>query len=150
MEGSGDSSSLVLGVYTGPPSSAPTCSIPEVPSANTLAQRIINSTANYFSFHKGLEAQLMILVNVGLSMLPLQCPCLPSSDTHLMCHSDTSEAYAKCHKLFPFHCFVNLTHLDTYIHGPFKFATICGQKFRDQICQKNWDILWSRPARFTT
>ena len=60
----------------------------------------------------------------------LSGPC-SSSDKHLICPSDTSTAYAKCNKLLPFHRFLNLTHTDTYIHGPFNIATINGRKSRD-------------------
>jgi hypothetical protein len=48
MDDSSNLSSLILGLYTGPPPPTPTCSIPEIPSANTLAQRIISSTDKLF------------------------------------------------------------------------------------------------------
>jgi hypothetical protein len=38
--------------------------------------------------------------------------------------SDSSEDYANRHKLLPFCKWVNLTHQDTFIHGPFDFATV--------------------------
>ena len=60
----------------------------------------------------------------------LSGPC-SSLDTHLICPSDTSTAYAKRNKLLPFHRFLNLTHTDTYIHGPFNIATINGRKSCD-------------------
>jgi hypothetical protein len=43
-----DTIQLAPGFYTGPPPSAPTCSIPSTPSVNILAQRIINSTNKLF------------------------------------------------------------------------------------------------------
>jgi hypothetical protein len=77
----------------------------------------------------------------------LSGPC-SSSNTHLICPSDTSKAYAKRHKLHLFHRFLNLTHTDLYIHGPFNFATVNGRKSRDCICNANWDILWSNTNMF--
>ena len=45
-------------------------------------------------------------------------------DVHLITTSDTSEDRAAKHNLHPVQCWVNLTHADTYIHGPFEFATV--------------------------
>jgi hypothetical protein len=45
-------------------------------------------------------------------------------DAHLLTPSDSSEKRAEKHKLHPIRAWVNLTHSDTYIHGPFDFATI--------------------------
>jgi hypothetical protein len=53
----------------------------------------------------------------------IMCPNL-STDTHLIRPSETSDDYALHHKLLPFRKWLNITHLDTYIHGPFEFATI--------------------------
>jgi hypothetical protein len=64
-------------------------------------------------------------------------PCL-SCDTHLIRPSDTSKAYASQHRQY-----INLTHLDTYIHGPFDFATLGGRNSRDRISADDWLILWS-------
>ena len=74
-------------------------------------------------------------------------PC-SSSDTHLIRPSDTSEAYALHHKLLPFHQYINLTHQNTYIHGPFDFATVHGCKSRDRMDQVDWGILCSHTAMF--
>jgi hypothetical protein len=41
-----------------------------------------------------------------------------SSTTHFIRPSDTSEAHASKCKLVPFRRWLNLTHSDTYIHGP--------------------------------
>jgi len=57
----------------------------------------------------------------------LQSP-LSKMDTHLIQPSDSSEVYANRHKLLPFRKWVNLTHQDTFIHGPFDFATVNGWK----------------------
>ncbi len=41
----------------------------------------------------------------------------------------------------PFRRWLNLTHTDTYIHGPFNFATVHGHKMRDRVSQGDWDVL---------
>ena len=70
----------------------------------------------------------------------LQSP-LSTTETHLIRPSDSSEDYATRHKLLPFRKWVNLTHHDTFIHGPFDFATVNGRKTRDRISQPDWDVL---------
>jgi hypothetical protein len=77
----------------------------------------------------------------------LMGPC-SSCDTHLIRPTDTSEAYASRHHLFSFGQYVNLTHSDTYIHGPFNFATFSGRKSRDRMSGNDWSILRSRTAMF--
>jgi hypothetical protein len=67
---------------------------------------------------------------------------------HLIHPSDTLEALAFKQKLVPFHQWLNLTHSDTYLHGPFKFATVNGQKTLYRIAQPNWDILSHQTTRF--
>jgi len=62
-------------------------------------------------------------------------------DTHLIRPSDSSEDYATRHKLLPFCKWVNLTHHDTFIYGPFDFATVNGRKTQDRISQPDWDVL---------
>jgi hypothetical protein len=66
-----------------------------------------------------------------------------STTTHLIRPSDTSENHATHAKLVPFRCWINLTHTDTYLHGPFKFANVNGRKTRDRVVQADWDILSS-------
>jgi hypothetical protein len=61
--------------------------------------------------------------------------------THLIRPSDTSESHATRAKLVPFCRWINLTHTDTYLHGPFEFATVNGRKTRDRVAQADWDIL---------
>jgi hypothetical protein len=65
----------------------------------------------------------------------------PYAATHLIQPSDTSEAHAKHHGLVPFRHWTNLTHSDTFIHGPFNFAIIEACKTCDRISQIDWDIL---------
>jgi hypothetical protein len=58
---------------------------------------------------------------------------------------DTSDSYVARHKLMPFKKWLNIRHLDTYIHGPFKFASICGCKTWDHVAQPDWDVLhWNK------
>jgi len=190
----GDSLITIPGLYTGPPPSAPTCSIPSVPSANSLAQRIITSADKlFFISHKiggsDDEVREWRLVRIAFCATTSSHPsCLDddkyiveffishpadyrynatnqrfwlqyhnqlelleqcsSSNTHLIRPSNTSEAYALCHKLLPFRRYTNLTHSDTYIHGPFDFTTVNGRKSRDRIDQADWGILCSCTAMF--
>jgi hypothetical protein len=74
----------------------------------------------------------------------------PTSTTtmHLICPSNTLEALAMKQKLVPFCCWLNLTHLDTYLHGPCNFATINGQKTHGRIAQHDWDILSCQAVQF--
>jgi hypothetical protein len=71
-----------------------------------------------------------------------------STDTHLDQPSDTLDAYAKRHNLLPYWKWLNITHLDTYIHGPFEFATVHGRKTRNRISQDEWDILRKHSSMF--
>jgi hypothetical protein len=48
------------------------------------------------------------------------------TETHLVCPSETSDNHAKRHNLLPFQKWLNITHTDTYIHGPFEFTTVRG------------------------
>ena len=179
------------GMYTGPPPAPPLCSVPPVPSASILAQRIINSADKLFFISRkiGFSIREWRLVRVAFSAStssypscledgkyivdfysshPADCrlnainqrfwlryhtqedlmgPC-STCDTHLIRPSDTSEAYASRHHLLPFRQYVNLTHSDTYIHGPFDFATLGGRKTRDRVCSDDWSILRSRKEMF--
>jgi hypothetical protein len=66
-------------------------------------------------------------------------------DAHLITPSNTSKDQGKQHLLVPNQAWANLTHSDTYIHGPFEFAIVRGRKTRDRIGQKDWDALaWSK------
>ncbi len=70
----------------------------------------------------------------------LQSP-LTTTDTHLICPTDTLVDYAQYHKLCPFQKWLNLAHLDTFIHGPFDFASVHGWKTQDPVSQADWDVL---------
>jgi hypothetical protein len=71
-----------------------------------------------------------------------------STETHLVQPSDTSDDYAQRHNLLSFRKWLNITHLDTYIHGPFEFATICDRKMHDRISQDDWDVIWKYSSMF--
>jgi hypothetical protein len=71
-----------------------------------------------------------------------------STLTHLIHPSDMSDAYAAQCKLVPFHRWLNLTHSDTYIHGPFDFVAVNGRKTRDRISQSDWDVLATHSSMF--
>jgi hypothetical protein len=77
----------------------------------------------------------------------LASPCL-TTDTHLVQPMDTSDSYVACHKLMPFRKWLNICHLDTYIHGPFNFASVCGRKTRDRVAQPDWDVLHRNSLMF--
>ncbi len=65
----------------------------------------------------------------------------PYTATHLIRPSNMSEAHVKHHGLVPFHRWINLTHSDTFIHGPFDFAIVEARKTCNRISQIDWDIL---------
>ncbi len=71
-----------------------------------------------------------------------------STETHLVRPSDTSDDYAQCHNLLSFQKWLNITHLDTHIHGPFEFATVRSRKMGDRISQDDWDVLWKHSSMF--
>jgi len=66
-----------------------------------------------------------------------------TANTHLLRPTDSSETYADRHKLLPLRKYINPTHMDTFIHGLFEFATINKQKSRDRVSQLEWYILKS-------
>lgn len=63
--------------------------------------------------------------------------------------SDTSESLAAKSHLVPFRRWLNLTHSDTYLHGPFDFATINGRRTRDRISQNDWNVLSTHTSQFS-
>ncbi len=73
---------------------------------------------------------------------------LSSTETHLIRPSDTLFNYALHHKLCPFCKWLNLTHRNTFIHGPFEFATVHGRRIHDRISQADWDVLNSHLDMF--
>jgi hypothetical protein len=75
--------------------------------------------------------------------------CHSSSNNHLVCPSETSESYSSRHKLLFFIKWLSTSHLDTYIHGPFEFPTICSQKTLDHISQGDWNALSKHQSMFS-
>ena len=75
-------------------------------------------------------------------------PTFGHVDSHLITPSDTSEGRALQLRLVPVRCWVNLTHSDTFIHGPFEFATVRGRKTRDRVDQQDWDALCIKSSMF--
>ena len=69
----------------------------------------------------------------------LQSP-LCTTDAHLIRPSDSLEDYTTRHKLLQCCKWVNLTHQDTFIHGPFEFITVNGRRTQDCISQPDWDF----------
>ncbi len=70
------------------------------------------------------------------------------SETNLIGPLDSLASYAACHKLVPFRKWLNISHLDMYIHGPFKLASIWGRKSHDCIAQEDLDHLKKDSAMF--
>ena len=61
--------------------------------------------------------------------------------THMIRPTSESENYAKAQGLRCFSQWVRLTNADTYICGPFEFATINGRKTRDRVAEGHWRVL---------
>ncbi len=76
-------------------------------------------------------------------------PTFGTLDAHLITPSDTSADRAARLHLIPVCAWVNLTHGNTYIHGPFDFAIVNGQKSRDCIGQEAWDALVAWQSMFS-
>ena len=69
-------------------------------------------------------------------------------DNHLVRPTDTSDSYVARHKLMPFRKWLNICHLDRYIHGPFDFASVRGRKTWDRVAQSDWDVLHRHSSMF--
>jgi hypothetical protein len=76
-------------------------------------------------------------------------PTFGTMDAHLITPSDTSADRVAYNHLVTVRCWVNLTHGNTYIYGPFDFAVVRGCKTRDRIGQDSWDVLASKTSMFT-
>ena len=70
------------------------------------------------------------------------------ADNHLIKPSDSSAAYALKNHLVIARKFVHLLHQDTFIHGPFDFATVHNRKTRDRIGQEDWQALANHSHMF--
>ena len=71
-----------------------------------------------------------------------------SETFHLVKPSQTSKQFARDSNLVPFQMWVYPLHKDTYIHGPFNFATINNRKTRDWISQTDWELLSKHSRMF--
>ncbi len=76
-------------------------------------------------------------------------PMFGTMDAHLITPSDTSADPASRHHLVTVQNWVNLTHSNTYLHGPFDFAVVRGCKTHECIGQDSWDLLASKTMMFT-
>ena len=68
---------------------------------------------------------------------------------HLIRPTAQSSEYARKENLRTFRQWIRITNTDTYIAGPFDFATINGRKTRDRISQLHWDVLKHYETLFT-
>jgi hypothetical protein len=71
-----------------------------------------------------------------------------STTTYLIHPSNLSEALAAKQKLLPFCPWLNLTHSETYLHGPFEFTSVNEWKMRDWISKSEWDSLACQASHF--
>ena len=62
--------------------------------------------------------------------------------------SDSSKAYAIKNNLVVASKYINVLHEDTFIHGPFNFATVHNRKTRDWIGQEDWQVLANHSHMF--
>ncbi len=72
-----------------------------------------------------------------------------SATTHFIRPSDTSEALAVKQRLVPFRRWLNLTHSDTYLHGPFDFASVNGGKRVTEYLKPIGTSLLAKPTSST-
>jgi hypothetical protein len=71
-----------------------------------------------------------------------------TTKTHLVRLTDTSNSYAAHHKLMPFRKWLNICHMDTYIHRSFDYASVCGRITWDHVAQTDWDVLHCHQSMF--
>ena len=60
---------------------------------------------------------------------------------HLVKPSEEQRTYCHNHNLVAFSEWIHIHQDDTYLHGPFNFATLNGRKTRDRVDRKDWEIL---------
>jgi hypothetical protein len=66
---------------------------------------------------------------------------LHEGDYHIIWPDKYASTYAKTNSLHPFCQWVNLLQPETYIHGPFEFATINSRLTWDRISMDDWNQL---------
>jgi hypothetical protein len=69
-------------------------------------------------------------------------------DYHLITPISESPAYREQKNLVAYSQWIHIHHDQTYIHGPFDFATINGRKTRDRISKVDWQILINSKSKF--
>ena len=60
---------------------------------------------------------------------------------HIIKPTESTHSYVKQKHLIPFREWIYIHHKDTFLHGPFDFATINGQKTKDHISSQDWSTL---------
>ena len=70
------------------------------------------------------------------------------ADNHLIMTSNSSDAYAMENNLKNARNYIDVLLEDTFIHGPFNFATGQNQKTRDRIGQEDWQALANHSHMF--
>ena len=71
-----------------------------------------------------------------------------NNDYHLIKPISESPAYCEQKNLVAYSQWIHIHHENTFIHGPFNFASINGRKTRDRISNIDWQILADSKARF--
>jgi hypothetical protein len=67
---------------------------------------------------------------------------------HLIKPISESPAYREQKNIVAYSQWTHIHHENTYIHGPFDFASINGRKTRDRISQHDWQILSDSRSKF--
>jgi hypothetical protein len=75
-------------------------------------------------------------------------PMFGTLDAHLITPLDSSEDQTLHNHLVPVCAWINLTHKDTFIYGPFDFAVVQNGKTCDRINQQALDALALRRSMF--
>ena len=68
---------------------------------------------------------------------------------HLIKPNENEATYAKQNYLVPFRKWLHITDKDTYIHGPFNFATYNNRKSSDRVDIKDWKILQAKKSLYS-
>ena len=71
-----------------------------------------------------------------------------SNKYHLIRPTNNEEMYCKKHQLQPFRDWINLFDDDTFLLGPFNFATFNGRQSKDRISTSVWSALQSQSDKF--
>jgi hypothetical protein len=69
-------------------------------------------------------------------------------DYHLIKPISESPAYREQKNIVAYSQWIHIHHENSYIHGPFDFASINGRKTRDRICKLDWQVLADSRSKF--